>query len=144
MGGVKRSGRTSLFVDTGGWIAVNDPRDRHHASASAFYRKKAFTEFKELVTTNLVIAETHAALLRAGGIKQALKFLSILDASTRLQIVYSTRELEDVASRIIVKYQDQQFSYCDAVSFAIMKEFGIKDAFVFDRHFETMGFRRLP
>lgn len=132
-----------IFVDTGAWHAVNVPGDRHHLEAVRFY-KDILKKNRALVTTNLVAAETHAGLIKARGRTVALKYLSLLDSSSRLRLVHSTRDLEESAFCILVKYQDQQFSYCDAVSFAVMKELGIKDAFAFDRHFETAGFRRLP
>ncbi len=134
----------SLFIDASGWIAINDPRDGLHAAAVTFYRDDALTKYKNLVTTNLVVAETHALLLKLGGRNVALKFLARLDLSTRVEVVFSNPDLGKEAYRILLKYQDQRFSYCDAVSFAVMKELDIKDAFAFDRHFETAGFRHLP
>lgn len=144
MGKVGRASGFSIFVDSGGWIAVNDPRDKQHKTAGDFYREKAIGSYVELVTTNLVVAETHAALLRAGGREKGLKFLSLMYSSSRVRVIHSTPELEETAAGILVKYRDQDFSLCDAVSFAAMKEMGIRDAFAFDRHFETAGFRRLP
>lgn len=144
MGGVKPVGGASLFVDSGGWIAINDPRDGHNAVARVFYCDGALKKYRLLVTTNLVVAETHAYLLKLGGRKYALKFLSLLDLSTRIDVIHSTPVLENAARSILIKFQDQPFSLCDAVSFAVMKELSIRDAFAFDRHFETVGFRRLP
>ncbi|MEK7816930.1 MAG: PIN domain-containing protein [Actinomycetota bacterium] len=144
MGKVGRAAGYSIFVDSGGWIAVNDPRDKQHKTAGDFYREKAIGSYVELVTTNLVVAETHAALLRAGGREKGLKFLSLMHSSSRVRLIYSTAELEETAAGILVKFKNQDFSLCDAVSFAAMKEMGIRDAFAFDRYFETAGFRRLP
>ena len=42
------------------------------------------------------------------------------------------------------RYDDQGFSYTDAVSFAVMTERGIRDALAMDRHFATAGFTLLP
>lgn len=144
MGKVKSSRRASLFIDSGGWIAVNVSRDRRNKAASVFYKDDALNRYESLVTTNLVVAETHAYLLKAGGRGFALEFLSLLHSSTRVNVIFSTLEIENSASSIIRKYQDQEFSLCDAVSFAVMKELGIRDAFAFDAHFETAGFHRLP
>lgn len=144
LGEVKRAGRASLFVDSGGWIAVNDPRDRHSTAARSFYREKALGRYKWLFTTNLVVAESHAYLLKTVGRPYALKFLTLLEASNRVNLIHSTAEIENEARHLLGKYQDQDFSLCDAVSFAVMSEMGIRDAFAFDRHFEMAGFRRLP
>lgn len=133
-----------LFVDSSSWIAVNNIRDRHHVSAGDFYKVQAFSKFSGLITTNLVIAETHAYLLRSTGRGPALKFLTLVNSGARIKVIHSQPELEEEALKKLFKYQDQEFSFCDAVSFAVMDELGIKDAFAFDRHFETAGFNRLP
>ena len=39
---------------------------------------------------------------------------------------------------------DQDFSIADSVSFVIMKEHGIKEAFTFDKHFKAMKFTVTP
>jgi predicted nucleic acid-binding protein len=58
--------------------------------------------------------------------------------------VFSDARLESNAEEILEKYVDQDFSFVDAVSFAVMMEQGIKEAFTFDNHFVTMGFRKIP
>ena len=141
---MKSAARSALFVDTSAWLAVNDPRDSLHDTAAAFYREKALKKFRFLVTSNLIVAETHASLIKARGRHVAFKFLALLETSSRVRVIYDTRELGMEAVRIMAKYGDQRFSLCDAVSFAAMKENGIRDVFSFDRHFETMGFHRLP
>jgi uncharacterized protein len=56
--------------------------------------------------------------------------------------VRSTRELEDAAERDwLARYQDQDFSLADAVSFAVMRERRIKDVLSLDRHFAIAGFK---
>ena len=39
---------------------------------------------------------------------------------------------------------DQEVSFTDCVSFALMREAGIRRAFSFDRHFDLLGFQRSP
>lgn len=134
----------SLFVDSGGWIAINVARDRMNPVARDFYQVQALKKYRNLVTTNLVVAESHAYLLKAMGREFALRFLSLLNASPRVDVISSTHEFEGKARNIMTKYQDQDFSFCDAVSFVVMKDLGIRDAFTFDNHFETAGFRILP
>jgi predicted nucleic acid-binding protein len=58
--------------------------------------------------------------------------------------IYSTPELEGEAQEILRRYKDQDFSYTDAVSFALMQREGIEEAFAFDAHFRTMGFLLVP
>ena len=67
----------------------------------------------------------------------------MVGASPRIKKIYSNPELEDEAEGILKRYSDQDFSFVDAVSFAVMKHEGIEEAFAFDRHFLTMGFRTI-
>ena len=52
--------------------------------------------------------------------------------------------MEAQALDILRRYDDQDFSYTDAVSFALMQHMKLTHAFAFDHHFSTMGFVRLP
>jgi len=61
-----------------------------------------------------------------------------------LIIVYSNPDIEAQAEAILRHYSDQDFSYTDAVSFAVMRQRGIAEAFAFDNHFLTAGFTLVP
>ena len=136
--------RPLIFVDSSGWIAVNVSGDKDYAGARSFYQQQIFSKYRQLVTTNLVLAETHAYLLRRGGRKNALKFLSLVNDSARVRTISSSPELETAAVSLLSRFHDQDFSLCDAVSFVLMHEMNIRDAFCFDKHFQTAGFRNLP
>lgn len=41
------------------------------------------------------------------------------------------------------RFRDQRFSLADAVSFEVMSQDGIEQAFAFDRGFRTVGFEML-
>jgi predicted nucleic acid-binding protein len=137
------SSRRTLFVDTGGWLGVLDPKDKYHAQAADFFRQ-ALSAYDYLVTTNLVIAETYINIHRSSSHKKAVAFLDLIEKSGRIQCVWSDDELEMSAREVLRLYHDQDFSYTDAVSFAVMQRDGIRDVFAFDRHFRTMGFIVLP
>jgi predicted nucleic acid-binding protein len=132
-----------VFVDASAWIAVSDRRDKYHLSASEAYNR-LIRERCLLVTTNLVIAEAYILIRRTGGHAPAMRLLSSLRGSPRLSRVYSDARLEALAEVILEKHSDQDFSYADAVSFAVMQEQGIQEAFTFDNHFASLGFQMLP
>jgi predicted nucleic acid-binding protein len=48
------------------------------------------------------------------------------------------------AEDLLRRYREQDFSFTEAVSFAVMGQRGISEAFAFDRHFLTAGFILLP
>ncbi|MHB8618739.1 MAG: type II toxin-antitoxin system VapC family toxin [Chloroflexota bacterium] len=132
-----------LFVDAGGWIALADENDQYHRAAAEAY--PAFLQrYRRLVTTTLVVAEAYMVLRLGLGHAAAVRFLDLLDASPRIQRVAIDIRLERRAEATLRQFQDQRFSYADAVSFAAMESRGIAEAFAFDRHFATAGFVRLP
>jgi len=132
----------TLFVDTGAWFALADRSDQHHNQAIEVYPN--LLRNYRLLTTNLVIAETYILIRRAIGHQAAITFLENIAASPRVIKTYSDSVLEETAEAILRKYQDQDFSYADAVSFASMKQYGIIRAFSFDQHFVTAGFTLIP
>lgn len=132
-----------VFVDAGAWIAVTDRRDKYHLAASQEYLS-LLHERVGLVTTNLVIAEAYIVIRRTGGHDPAMRLLSSLRGSPRMSRVYSDARLESLAEAILDKYADHDFSYADAVSFAVMQERSIQEAFTFDHHFASLGFQMLP
>ncbi len=129
-----------VFVDTSAWIAISDAGDKYHSSATTAYAA-LLKERRLLVTTNLVIAETYILIRRRGRHAQAVRWLQSVNSSPRLRKVWSNASLEAQAEEVLVKHADQDYSYTDAVSFVVMREEGIEEAFTFDRHFGTMEFR---
>jgi predicted nucleic acid-binding protein len=65
-------------------------------------------------------------------------------SSRLLTILRPAKEHELAALALFEKFADQEVSFTDCVSFALMREAGIKRAFAFDRHFELAGFERWP
>jgi predicted nucleic acid-binding protein len=132
-----------VFVDAGAWIALSDRGDQHHSVGVETYRR-LLSDGWGLVTSNLVVAEAQIVIRRAVGHQSAMRFLQALRQSSRLTRVYSTSSLEEAAESILARYADQDFSLADAVSFALMRQRQIAEAFAFDRHFLTAGFVLVP
>lgn len=132
-----------IFVDTGAWVGLADRSDDLHAPAKTAYGC-LLQPGNRLVTTNLVIAESYTLIRRRVGHQAAMRFLQSLQTSPRLEKVFSDPALEREAEVILRRYTDQDFSYTDAVSFAVMQEKSIAEVFGFDGHFRTTGFVLLP
>jgi predicted nucleic acid-binding protein len=64
---------------------------------------------------------------------------SVEDGTT--YIVRVTEADEERAWEILETYADQDFSYVDATTFAVMERLNLDRAFAFDRHFETFRLR---
>jgi predicted nucleic acid-binding protein len=132
-----------LFVDTSAWYPLADRSHPDHTVLVDVLSDRLHSGAR-IVTTNLVIAETHALLLQRGGREAALRFLSEV-RSDPIVVETSTPEVEErAAAEWIVRYEDQAFTLTDAVSFVVMGDRGIREALALDRHFATAGFVRLP
>jgi len=132
-----------VFVDAAAWVAIVDRSDRHHEAAVALHQR-LMKERRPFVTTNLVIAEAHSLILRYGGYRIAMSFLASVRPALRLAKVFADEALEAEAESILARYADHDFSLADAVSFAVMRQRGIEEAFTFDSHFSVAGFVILP
>jgi len=129
-----------FFVDTSAWYPLIVARHPDHARLGSALRA-LIRNHRRLVTTNLVVAETHTLLTRRVGRTTALTFLQTVGESPNV-VVRSSRELEAAAERDwFTRYDDQDFSFADAVSFAVMTERGIRDALALDHHFVVAGFQ---
>ena len=135
--------RNTLLIDTGAWYALADRSDQHHNEAVEIY-PKLLSGYFPLKTTNLVIAETYILIRRSIGYHAAIAFLENIVSSPRVVKIYSDSIMEETAESILRQYQDQAFSYTDAVSFAVMRQYGITEVFSFDKHFVTAGFTLIP
>lgn len=128
-----------IFVDTSAWYGLADPRQPDHRGLAATLEDRV-RRGTLVVTTNLVVAETHALLLRRGGREAALRFLDEVGREPIL-VESSTPEME-ARARLdwLIRFQDQDFTLTDAVSFVVMRERGIQEALALDRHFAAAGF----
>ena len=132
-----------LFVDTSAWYPLANRRHPdHQAFADSLHAR--VRQGVRIVTTNLVVAEAHALLLRRVGRSAALAFLQLVRQSPN-HIEYITPEREAAAiGNWIERLSDQPFSLADAASFVVMTELGIQEALTLDHHFMVAGFVTLP
>jgi predicted nucleic acid-binding protein len=135
----ERLGRKRVLVDSGGWIALLRSRDQHHAEADRAFRR-AVAQRSELVTTDLIVAEVHRFLLFHVGIRAAAAFLDRLDASPSLTVKFADAALHAAARGWLRKLADQNVTYTDAVSFAVMEVLPCHAVLGFDRDFLVAGF----
>lgn len=129
-----------VFVDSGGWIALFSARDTHHAEAEELFRT-AVSQRIRLLTTNLVIAETHRALLFRAGPAAALRTLDRIEASPLATVTFVGAAEHAAALHWLRRLDDQEISYTDAASFASMTAARCRTVLGFDRDFVIAGFR---
>jgi uncharacterized protein len=140
---VLRARDRELFVDTGAWFAVQTPDDRWHEAAASTLRWVVSNEVV-LVTTNHVVGETYTLLRVRQGLAAARRFITALRESPRVIRLHVGEDLERQAWTLLEQFEDQAFSFVDGTSFVTMKHRDLSQAFAFDQHFRTAGFRRVP
>jgi predicted nucleic acid-binding protein len=126
-------------VDTGAWIALISSDDEHHLAAESAFNA-AVAQRVALITTNLVVAEVHRFLLFRAGPAAARKALERIDASRRLKTIFVGRDHHRAAKAWLARFADQEFTYTDAVSFAVMDSERCPVAIAFDEDFSIAGF----
>jgi predicted nucleic acid-binding protein len=123
-----------VFADTGFFIVLANEDDSRHGTAWD-YKKYFVSEGYSFVYTDLVFAE----LIRPGRHRLNWRLCARIGAE-----VQSGEEYELVRGAayevaawkdFFLKYDDKEFSFCDCVSFAIMKDLGIKEVITTDQDF---------
>jgi predicted nucleic acid-binding protein len=132
-----------LFVDTSAWFPLVLRRHPQHAALTMALRRRV-ARGERVVTTNLVLAETHALLLCRGHRAAALTFVAAVREPPNV-VVSSSPALEaEAIAGWLERFDDQDFSMTDAVSFAVMYARRIERALTLDRHFAIAGFEMVP
>ena len=130
------------FVDSSAWIALADRTDQYHLQASAFLRQLSASDL--LHTSNYVLAETITRLRRTAGHHVAVRWAEDCRKSHLLHIHYGDQEVDDAALQIFKKYADQELSFVDCASMALMERLNIERIFAFDEDFRKSGFVLVP
>jgi predicted nucleic acid-binding protein len=128
-----------MLLDTSGLLCYVDADEPFHAAAETFYRAADVR-----LTHSYVLAEFVAlAHARRFDRRAALAFLTDLLADLDVEIVWVYETLNRAAVDFLRARSDKTYSLCDAVSFVLMRQYGITEALTTDHHFEQEGFRRL-
>ena len=127
-----------VFVDSSVYLALLDTDDEHHLSAIQIVQQLAQERYRQF-TTNVLLIESHALILSVLGRARAARFLRHMEESNTVVIRVRAAD-EERAKQILFQYDDKDFSFADAISFAVMERLDIRLAFTFDRDFAQYGF----
>ena len=130
---------SGLFVDSSAWIALRSQRDQHHAEADRLFRD-ALSRRIPLLTTSLVVAETHRLTLFRAGVPPARRFLQLIDESPSVTIHFPAADDHTAARGWLERLGSRPVTYTDAVSFAVMEATGCGHVLAFDQDFAAAGF----
>ncbi|MGL4514783.1 MAG: type II toxin-antitoxin system VapC family toxin [Lacipirellulaceae bacterium] len=127
---------STVFADTGFFVALVNPRDALHASALRF----AGDTTRDLLTTELVVVELGNFLRRPS---QRTLFLEVereLRIDPSCEVRPGTESLIQRAIELFAERPDKQWSLTDCASFIVMQDHGVTEALTGDHHFEQAGF----
>ena len=128
-----------VFFDTSGFFMLMDKRDALHPKAVKWLRSRR-AQIRP-VTTEWVVGETCTLLVARKRPHLVAKFLDYLDGSAALLLINPDETLLRSAKAMIRRQTDQGYSFVDCLSFCLMSERKIAEAFTTDSHFRKAGFK---
>jgi uncharacterized protein len=129
-----------VFVDTSGWFAFANRRDPDHRTIRDAIR----AHDGRLVTSNYVLDEIVTLARYRLGHAPAMKIGRVLLDPEAVDLVRITVEDELAAWTLFEDRSDQEYSFTDCTSFALMRRLGMTSAIAADDDFEREGFEVLP
>jgi|SRR5216684_4522901 len=128
-----------IFLDTGFFLAISQPKDQLHSRASAW--AKVIND--PLLLTEYVIWETVNALSNPEDRVKAHQLIKYIQSAKNYTIVPASQELLHSGMQFHEARPDKAWSLTDCISFVVMEREGIRRALAFDHHFTQAGFEAL-
>ncbi|MCP4642665.1 MAG: type II toxin-antitoxin system VapC family toxin [bacterium] len=128
-----------VFADTAFYIALLNPHDNLHEMAHEASR----TYRGYVITTEYVLVELASHFSSKANRLMFSRFLKNMEAQPNTIIQYASRELFHRGMELYEKRADKDWSLVDCISFVLMEQEGIQDAFTADHHFGQAGFNVL-
>lgn len=122
------------FADTSYWFALRVSADRHHATARAIVRAPM------IVTTELVLGETWTLMNRRVNHAAAVACVKAARGLPGVRVQPVTSHDVEAAWRWLERHAEREYSFVDAVSFAVMERERLWEALAFDGDFAAAGF----
>jgi len=135
-----------LFVDTWGWVALEDGMDPQHKAAAKCY-KDAAGAGRYIFTSDFVLDETFTLLFKRRPFEEASRFARGLLKSEFIAVEAVSPKHFQKAFDLRHTFRDKPgISFTDLTSMAIMQHHKITGVLTGDRHFVQvgLGFHLLP
>lgn len=128
-----------MLLDTSGLLCLHYQTEPFHSQAVKAYREAVTRTTHSYIISEYIALVTARRLDRSSAIDFVIRLLDNPDIET----VWIDESLHRSAIALLVVRKDKNYSLCDAVSFVLMRNFGIMNALTTDKHFEQEGFLRL-
>ena len=132
----------AVFVDTWGWLTLNDVGERKHQQVLDCYHA-LITANTQLYNTTFVLDETFTLFfkrLNPSQAKQSMLQLSAAFTNDRFPLIQIDDQRFTQAQSLRIKYLDKpQISFTDLTSMIVMQEFNIHRVLTEDAHFIQVG-----
>jgi len=131
-----------VFLDTAYAIALSSPSDllHHRTTILADQLEKSSTR---MITTRAVLLEIGNALSKQRYRAAAAKLLNALETDPNIEIIPLLDELYWRALQLYQERIDKDWGLTDCISFVVIQERGMIEAFTPDEHFQQAGYRAL-
>ena len=128
-----------VFVDTTAWLALANKSDSLHLPAVEL-NQDFLARGVHYVTTDAVLTEVANALARPPLRYTAIRFLDAVLSSRRVTSLPVDRHLFARGWQLYKDRPDKEWGLTDCIGSIAMAEEEIREAFVYDRHFQQAGY----
>jgi hypothetical protein len=126
-------------VDTAALLALSNADDDLNAAAVAV-RNDIAQQGVRMVTTDAVLTETASGLSGARVRHLAAPVIDAVRASAYFDVVHVDLNLWERGWVLFKARHDKEWSLVDCLSFVVMQDRGIIEAFTSDHHYQQAGF----
>lgn len=126
-----------VFADTSYFVAFCGASDAFHGQAL----EASQNLLSSIVTTEYILVETGGLLCRPQDRPAFVNLVRDLESDPTVRVLPATHALFWAGFELFSARPDKAWSFVDCISFAVMKQFRLKDALSSDRHFIQAGFR---
>lgn len=129
----------TAFVDTSYLLALMNSEDEYHGAAAAIARSYR----GRLITTEYVLLEILDAMTAGPQRAMGSALVESLREDEDVDVIAASHELFEAGFELFQQRDDKQWGITDCISFVVMQQKGVSEAFTADHHFEQAGFRAL-
>ncbi len=123
----------TVIVDTGVFFAFYSLKDRYHLDSLALIVHLIEGKWGRAFITNHILDETLNILKYKLSYKTANAFIEVFIDRDLIKVLYTDREIEEKALRIFKENISRKgFSYTDAITVAVIREYGINYLLTYD------------